>query len=101
MHRRNDKTTRTLGSAKEERKRDGNEREQEFDLSTGLRRFRQSVFKVPKHRTSPIPFPPVVHGVLQELADVSTAGNAARSSNVVARWSRGKLMLRAVPMSGS
>lgn len=76
------------------RERERETRGQELDLSTRLRRFKQSVFKVPKQRTSPIPFTFLVHGVLQVLADVGTAGNAARSSNVVVRWSQGKLMLR-------
>lgn len=60
-HRKNNKTTCNSGTAESERAREKDGGGREFDLSMGLRRSGQSVFKVPKQRTSPIPFPLVVH----------------------------------------
>lgn len=76
----NDKTTRISASAESERERGG------IRSVYGVTSFRAKCIQSARAENFPNPFPLVVHGVLQELADVGTAGNpAARSSSEVAR----------------
>jgi len=81
-----------------ERKEGGGRRERiRIRSIDGATSFRAKCIQSAQAENFPNPFRPLYMASWQELADVGTAGNAcAQSSNGVARWSQGKLMLQTI-----